>query len=104
MPAAFAVFNLSSAAAFVGIEASTTVNALLPGGQPEGAAAAAAGAGAGVGVDVVPLVVGAGVGVDVAGVAAGCEVVGGVSAGALAGAGCVGAAAVVLFALSVTDA
>src|SRR3954454_1652512 len=100
MPAAFAFASLSSAAAFVGIDAKTTVKALLPGGQPLGA-----GAGAGV---VAVSVAGAGVVGEVVGAGVACEVVGGVSAGALGGgaaAGWVaGAAAVVLRASLVTAA
>src|SRR3954468_16271531 len=107
MPAAFALVSLSSASAFVVIDARTMVKALLPGGQPVDASVGA-GVGAGVAVPpVAPLSAGAGGAVELAGAGVGVDAVGGVSAGAAcdgAAAGLVGAAAVVLLASPVTPA
>src|SRR3954451_8757780 len=98
MPAPCAVFSLSSAAAFVGIDARITVNALFPGGQPDGAGAGVVVAG-GAGVAAGVAAAGAGVVVEAVGAGVGAGVVAGVSAGAAWGAGAagwVGVAAVVL--------
>src|SRR3954452_23876052 len=107
MPAAFALASWSSAAPRLGIDASTTVKALLPGGQPVAAASVGAGVAELPPAGVAPLSpAGAGVEVESVGAAGvGVDAVGGVSAGALcAGVDCVGATAVVLFASPVTAA